>query len=90
MAAAVADVKLTVADEGIGIAPADQDRIFEEFFRTEQARTASRLGTGLGLAIVRRYVDQMGGEIALHSEVGKGTTFTVMWPRYGRRAERKS
>jgi len=74
-------VALTVADTGIGIAPADQERVFDEFYRTPAAREMSRLGTGLGLAIVRKFVVQLGGTIALESEPGHGSTFIVTWPR---------
>ncbi len=86
VAATLSGVQLKVADEGIGIPPADQKRIFEEFFRTPQAREISHLGTGLGLAIVKKFVDQMGGKLDLRSEVGVGTTFTVSWRRHRRRA----
>lgn len=76
---------LTVSDEGIGIAPEDQERIFEEFYRTAAAREASRLGSGLGLPIVKRFVEQHGGTIAVDSTPGRGSTFTVRLPgRKGR------
>jgi two-component system phosphate regulon sensor histidine kinase PhoR len=76
------EVRLTVADEGIGIAPADRERIFEEFYRTDEARQRSNLGTGLGLAIVKRYLDRLGGEIGLISTPGEGTNFLVTLPRH--------
>jgi signal transduction histidine kinase len=60
-------VHLVVEDEGIGIAPGDQEKIFEEFYRTEAAREATSLGTGLGLAIVKKYVDDLGGRIELNT-----------------------
>ena len=81
MADAGGFVHLIVEDEGIGIAPEEHGRIFEEFYRTEAAREATALGTGLGLAIVKKYVDDLGGRIELHSEPGAGATFTVILPR---------
>jgi len=74
-------VRLVVADQGIGIGPEDQERIFEEFFRSAAAQKQTTLGTGLGLAIVRKFVDDLGGTIDLKSQVGIGTTFTVDLPR---------
>jgi signal transduction histidine kinase len=74
-------VRLEVADQGIGIAPEDQDRIFDEFYRSAAAQKQTTLGTGLGLAIVRKFVDELGGRISLKSEVGVGSTFTVDLPR---------
>ncbi len=78
--ATIADgISFIVKDQGIGIPAADQERVFDEFFRTESAREVSRLGTGLGLAIVHKFVGQMGAEISLRSEVGVGSEFTVLW-----------
>jgi len=74
-------VVLTVSDRGIGIAPEDQGRVFDEFYRTSQAQQMSNLGTGLGLPIVRRFTEQMGGTIELQSEPGRGSTFTLRLPR---------
>ena len=71
------DLRLTVADTGIGI-PADQrDRIFEPFRQQEGQLNRAYGGTGLGLSISKRLLDLMGGRIAVDSEVGRGTTFTV-------------
>jgi len=70
-----------VRDTGIGIPPEDQDRIFEEFYRAENARTASPVGTGVGLAIVKRLIENWGGEIRLESEAGLGSKFVVRLPR---------
>lgn len=72
---------LEVADEGIGIAPEDQEKIFDEFFRTQQAQGVTNLGTGLGLSIVRKFIDTMGGEISLMSAPAEGSCFTVVLPR---------
>ena len=72
--------KLAVVDTGIGINEADMDSIFEEFDRGRLTSDSGYRGTGLGLAIVRRLVDVLGGSIAVESEVGKGSTFTVTLP----------
>jgi signal transduction histidine kinase len=72
-----------VIDTGIGIAPADQQRIFDRFYRVERSRTRSRVyggGTGLGLAIALTIVKAHGGSIELESELNKGSTFTVRLP----------
>jgi two-component system sensor histidine kinase NblS len=63
-----------IADTGSGIAPADQERIFERFYRVENA-VHTEAGTGLGLSIVRGILDKHGTEIAMASELGVGTTF---------------
>ncbi len=67
----------SVADTGIGISEEEQESIFEEFYRTADARKASMHGTGLGLPIVKKFIDKLDGEISLVSEPGKGSTFTV-------------
>lgn len=73
------DVAVAVVDGGIGIAPDDQDRIFDEFYRVT-AGTAGVAGTGLGLAIVRHVVEAQGGRIEVESRLGHGATFTVLLP----------
>jgi signal transduction histidine kinase len=70
----------SVQDTGIGIAPEDVPRLFEEFFRTEQARAMVQRGTGVGLAIVKRAVESFGGRVWAESELGKGSTFTFSLP----------
>jgi signal transduction histidine kinase len=70
-----------VRDTGIGIAAEDLARIFEEFYRTANARAISPQGTGVGLAIVKRMIENYGGKIWLESEVGQGSKFTFMLPR---------
>ncbi|MGN6735318.1 MAG: sensor histidine kinase, partial [Candidatus Binatia bacterium] len=80
------DVRLAVADTGIGINQADMSRIFEEFDRGRLSSATGYRGTGLGLAIVKRLVDVLGGSIAVESEVGKGSTFIVTLPISSREA----
>jgi signal transduction histidine kinase len=74
-------VELEVQDTGIGIPPEDCQRIFEEFFRSGNAKKHAATGTGLGLAIVKAVTDQHGGTVAVESQVGVGTRFTVRLPR---------
>lgn len=69
---------ITVADDGCGIAPEDQSRIFERFVVAQNSPRGR--GTGLGLWIVRKLVKVLGGRIELHSRPGAGTTFTVRFP----------
>ena len=79
LAAGEAELELTVADAGIGIPPADLEKVFGSFHR---ARNVGNIpGTGLGLAIVKRCVTQLGGAIAVESEAGRGARFRVRLPR---------
>ncbi len=71
---------ISVRDTGYGIAPEDQDQIFEKFYRAETEETAQLPGTGLGLAIAKETVRSHGGTIELESERGKGSTFTISLP----------
>jgi signal transduction histidine kinase len=73
-------IVLEVQDTGIGIAPEDRPRVFEEFFRSRTAREFSDSGTGLGLAIVKNVVESAGGTVEFDSEVNEGTTFRVFLP----------
>jgi len=78
---AVAGVaRLVVADDGLGIAPEDRERIFEEFFRSRDTAVRRRNGAGLGLAIVDRIVTLHSGSIRVESTPGAGSTFTVDLP----------
>jgi len=69
---------VTVTDEGPGIAPEDQPRVFDRFYRSTEARTLP--GSGLGLAIVRRAADRHGGTVSVTSTPGEGATFTFRIP----------
>ncbi|WKK60778.1 ATP-binding protein [Corynebacterium sp. P3-F1] len=73
-------VLIRVTDRGIGIAPEDQKRVFERFFRVDKARSRQTGGTGLGLAIVKHVVANHGGNIKLWSRLGTGSTFTIELP----------
>lgn len=72
--------EIAVADRGIGIAEADQERIFERFYRADQARSRRTGGSGLGLSIVKHAVQRHGGEVRLWSRPGRGSTFTIALP----------
>jgi heavy metal sensor kinase len=72
--------KFIIADQGIGISRDDQERIFDRFFRTDDARTHTKKGTGLGLAICAWIADSHHGRIEVESEPNKGSTFTVLLP----------
>jgi len=69
-----------VTDEGIGIAPQDLPRIFQKFYRADRTIEAGFEGTGLGLTLVKEVVEVHGGSIEVHSELGKGTRFTIALP----------
>jgi signal transduction histidine kinase len=76
--------KIAVSDTGAGIAPEDQETIFEAFRQVGSDVTRKREGTGLGLALARRFVELHGGTIGVQSAPGKGSTFTVKLPiRHG-------
>jgi two-component system, OmpR family, phosphate regulon sensor histidine kinase PhoR len=73
-------VVLEVEDQGRGIAAEHLPRVFERFYRVDRARSRTLGGTGLGLAIVKHIAQAHGGEVGVRSEVGAGTTFTVILP----------
>lgn len=75
-------VEIAVTDRGIGIARADQERVFERFFRVDKARSRATGGTGLGLAIVKHVAANHNGSIRLWSQPGTGSTFTLSVPAY--------
>jgi two-component system sensor histidine kinase SenX3 len=73
-------VQISVADQGIGIAVKDLDRIFERFYRADKARSRETGGTGLGLAIVKHIAVNHGGRVDVDSSLGAGSTFTLRLP----------
>lgn len=70
----------TVKDTGIGIPKEDLEKIFEEFYRSKNAREAEQIGTGLGLNLVKEIVQHYKGKISVKSEIGKGSEFVVEFP----------
>jgi two-component system NtrC family sensor kinase len=78
-------VVLRVRDNGIGIPAGDQVRIFDKFFRVESDATLAIAGTGLGLSIVKTIVEKHKGRAWVESEMGQGSTFSVLLPKYANR-----
>ncbi|MGM7699687.1 sensor histidine kinase [Microbacterium sp. A84] len=74
-------VEIAVSDQGIGINESDRDRIFERFYRADEARSRRTGGTGLGLSIVKHATQRHGGEVRLWSRPARGSTFTIVLPR---------
>ncbi len=72
------EVRIAVEDDGIGIPASSHDRIFERFYRVDPARSRKVGGTGLGLSISKHLIDSMGGRIELESQLGRGSSFTVV------------
>ncbi|HLC40730.1 MAG TPA: HAMP domain-containing sensor histidine kinase, partial [Methylomirabilota bacterium] len=73
-------VEISVSDTGIGIAPEDQEAIFEEFRQVGSSYAQKREGTGLGLTLAKKFVELHGGKIWVKSELGRGSTFTFTLP----------
>ncbi|MDP9692952.1 UNVERIFIED_ORG: two-component system sensor histidine kinase SenX3 [Arthrobacter globiformis] len=73
-------VSVSVTDQGEGLTPEDQERVFERFYRVDAARSRHTGGTGLGLSIVKHVVSNHGGEVTLWSQPGQGSTFTLRLP----------
>lgn len=73
-------VRLAVADQGYGITPAEQAKIFEKFYRLKRDETGAEEGTGIGLALVKEIVEQHGGTITVESRPGGGSRFTIWLP----------
>jgi two-component system OmpR family sensor kinase len=72
--------QITIQDTGIGIAPSDQKHIFDRFYRVDSARSRKTGGSGLGLAIASAIIQAHQGNIQVQSELGKGSTFTILLP----------
>jgi signal transduction histidine kinase len=75
------NARVTVRDTGRGMRPDEQERLFERFYRADSVRQTSIHGTGLGLNIAREIIEEHGGSVAVESEQGVGTTFTVTLPK---------
>ncbi len=74
---------IQVEDSGIGISPADQQRIFDRFYRVDKSRSRTQGGSGLGLPIVKKLVEDHGGTISVESTAGAGSTFRIILPLLG-------
>jgi signal transduction histidine kinase len=79
------ELRISVQDTGIGIAPHDFEKVFEDFRQADNSVTREYGGAGLGLAICRRLAKMLEGRIELQSQVGAGSTFTLVIPRRGKR-----
>ena len=79
------EYEISIRDTGVGIGSMDQPRIFERFYRVDKSHSRLRGGSGLGLALVKHIVREHGGQIELHSALGKGTTFRIRLPLLSRR-----
>jgi len=75
--------QLAVSDTGTGIAPADQQHLFEKFFRVKQRGSTVIKGSGLGLAIVKSIIERHGGRAWVESKLGQGSTFFISLPLAG-------
>ncbi|WP_216380208.1 sensor histidine kinase [Arcanobacterium phocae] len=75
------EVHIAVIDAGVGISDEAKTRVFERFYRGDEARSRETGGTGLGLSIVKHVVNDHGGQVKLWSELGHGSTFTLVLPR---------
>jgi len=80
---------LQVSDSGIGISLEDQRHIFDKFYRVESEATEKISGTGLGLSIVKAIIKKHSGRVWVESELGRGSTFTVLLPRYAEKNQVK-
>lgn len=86
VSASATTVTVKVVDHGFGIPPESLPRVFDRFYRVDMSATSETGGTGLGLTIVREIVERHGGRITVESEVGRGSVFTIVLPRFGARA----
>lgn len=73
-------VEISITDQGVGIPQEDLGRVFERFFRVDQARSRNTGGTGLGLSIVKHVIENHGGDVRVWSQIGHGSTFTIRLP----------
>jgi two-component system sensor histidine kinase SenX3 len=73
-------IEIAVTDQGVGIPESERERVFERFFRLDNARSRQTGGTGLGLAIVKHVVQNHGGDVRVWSQQGHGSTFTIRLP----------
>ena len=73
-------IEIKITDNGIGIGPADLERIFERFYRVDAGRSRASGGTGLGLSIVKHVAAAHGGDVTAWSRLGQGSTFTLRLP----------
>ncbi|GAC1493052.1 MAG: ATP-binding protein [Pseudarthrobacter sp.] len=80
-------IAVSVTDQGEGMTPEDQERVFERFYRVDAARSRHTGGTGLGLSIVKHVASNHGGEVTLWSRLGQGSTFTLRLPEMERQDE---
>ena len=78
--ASAQDIFFEITDSGIGISEADQEHLFEKFFRSSAREARAQTGTGLGLAIVRSIAERHGGRVWVESVIGKGSTFHLQVP----------
>ena len=84
------DVRITVTDNGVGIAQQELERIFERFYRVDPARARATGGTGLGLSIVKHVAASNGGSVEVWSEPGLGSSFTLVLPSFSPELEEES
>ena len=75
-------VEISVTDQGMGIPESELQRVFERFYRVDQARSRVTGGTGLGLSIVKHVAENHGGEVGVWSILGEGSTFTLRLPPF--------
>ena len=73
------EIRLSVVDDGVGIAEDKIDRIFDRFYRIEDARNTQDNGHGLGLSITKNFVEALGGKIKVESKLNEGTAFTLIF-----------
>jgi two-component system, OmpR family, sensor histidine kinase SenX3 len=74
------EVLIGVSDRGLGIAPSEQERVFEPFYRGKEAQAAQIRGNGLGLSLVKHIVAAHGGRVSVESKVGQGSEFVLRLP----------